>query len=343
MPPKLNKKPRIRRGKGIVPKGPHRLFVRPWDGVPSMVDGFAMLRGIENKYGKIKAFKFIRDGEVPSTYFSYFWVELEDRSKSVEAASTVLQVPIPEVERKRPGGIGIADLQPFLRPSHGSEEDSQEWRGVTERMADEVDEQKWGNRIYDIRLEHSGIRTTRDPPLTVQKHFILTKAFVKWGGFSSSSNEGSAGLSTTPMLDHVLERGSHLVKTDNPATTAAGDQVLSPPPGEPHKPFNHNFDEPIRPAETQIFATSHAEKVSSAQPQSLLTMQREGKLLSRKQKALLQAAAISRTPLPKAPAEANEEQDSMEAEAASEPRIETGEERKQFQDKVWNLVKGKWF
>jgi len=43
-----------------------RVFVRPWDGVPSMLDGFAMLRGIENKYGKIKAFNFVRVSFAPA-------------------------------------------------------------------------------------------------------------------------------------------------------------------------------------------------------------------------------------------------------------------------------------
>lgn len=60
MPPKLNKK-KVTPNDGVGTKNiPRRLFVRTWDGVPSMPDGFAMLRGIEKKYGKIKTFKFIR-------------------------------------------------------------------------------------------------------------------------------------------------------------------------------------------------------------------------------------------------------------------------------------------
>jgi len=182
MPPRLNKKTRILNNRVVTKSGPPRIFVRPWDGVPSMPDGFAMLRGIENKCGKIKAFKFLRvsllhlrsldsdglncspvspffivqDGELPSTYFSYFWVELEDPSRYSDAASTALQIPIPEVERKRPGGVGIVDLQPFLQPSPGAQEELQEWRGVTERMVDEVDERKRKNKVYDLRLEPSG-------------------------------------------------------------------------------------------------------------------------------------------------------------------------------------------
>lgn len=98
----------------------------------------------------------VQDGEIPSTYFSYFWVELEDPSRYSGAGTTVLQVPVPEVERTKPGGIGIADLQPFLRPSLETQEETQEWRGVTERMVDEVDESKRKNRVYDLRLEPAG-------------------------------------------------------------------------------------------------------------------------------------------------------------------------------------------
>ena len=92
---------------------------------------------------------------MPSAYFSYFWVELEDPSRHSDTGATVLQIPVPEVERKRPGGIGIADLQPFLRPSLEAQEETQEWKGVTERMVDEVDESKRKDKVYDLRLESS--------------------------------------------------------------------------------------------------------------------------------------------------------------------------------------------
>jgi hypothetical protein len=60
MPPKFDKRTPARSDKLNIRKGPPRIFVRPWDGVPSMLDGFAMLRGIESKYGKVKAFRFVR-------------------------------------------------------------------------------------------------------------------------------------------------------------------------------------------------------------------------------------------------------------------------------------------
>ena len=83
-------------------------------------------------------------------------MELEDPSRYSGATTTVLQIPIPEVERKKPGGISLSDLQPFLRPPPGAQGEAQEWSGVTERMVDEVDESKRKNKMYDLRLEPSG-------------------------------------------------------------------------------------------------------------------------------------------------------------------------------------------
>jgi len=162
---------------------------------------------------------------------------------------------------------------------------------------------------------------------------------MKWGGFASSSSQETTGPSTRPIFDGIIEHGSLLIK-NNPLATSAEDKAPPPPPEEPHKPFNHEFDEPVNSTGTQTSASSQAGK-ASAKPQSLLTIKREGKHLSRKQKALLQAAAISRTPLPNL--EEKEEQRAEKAEAASEPRMETDEEKKQFQSRVWDLVKGKWF
>lgn len=102
------------------------------------------------------SFHITQDGEIPSTYFSYFWVELQDPSKYSDAATTVLQIPVPKVERRKPGGVGIADLQPFLRPPLEAQDEAHEWTGVTERMVDEVDESKRTTKVYDLRLEPSG-------------------------------------------------------------------------------------------------------------------------------------------------------------------------------------------
>ena len=187
--------------------------------------------------------------------------------------------------------------------------------------------------------------------LDPRKYYLLTEAFVKWGGFASSPSQAATGSSTTPTFDDLIERGSKVVRINRPAPTITveKDELPPPPPEEPYKPFNHDFDEPTRSTETQTSASASTEKAPPTKSKSLLTMQREGKRLSKKQKALLQAAAISRTPLPNlgekalAGGKEKKEREAKETEAASESGMETDEEKKQFQSKVWDLVRTKWF
>jgi len=168
---------------------------------------------------------------------------------------------------------------------------------------------------------------------------------VEWGGFGPSPSQATTGPSTTPTFDNIIKRGSWTVRTSRPIATVE-DETPPPPAEEPHKPFNYDFDEPVRSMKIRSPVPSQEGKASSAQPQSLLTMQREGKRLSKKQKTLLQAAAMSRTPLPNLEenisAGGKEEREVKgDAKVASEPGMET-DEKKQFQNKVWNLVRGKW-
>lgn len=40
--------------------GKQSLYIRPWDGVTSMPEAFAILRSLEHKYGKFKYYQFLR-------------------------------------------------------------------------------------------------------------------------------------------------------------------------------------------------------------------------------------------------------------------------------------------
>ena len=178
---------------------------------------------------------------------------------------------------------------------------------------------------------------TQAPDTRYQSHF--TEAFIRWGGFSSPSSRETTNSSITPTLDNLLEPGSQPVEAENPAAPVE-EEAPPPPPEEPFKPFNHEFDEPVRFKESETPVHSRATATPS-KPQPLWARQRDGKPLSNKQKALLQAAAISRTPLPSLKEEPLAR--AKQAEADSGPKMETEEEKKQFQNKIWDLVKRKWF
>ena len=188
-----------------------------------------------------------------------------------------------------------------------------------------------------LEATHAAAQSRSFQVLDMQKLRYLTRVFAKWGGFGPAPSQETTGPSTTPTLDHFVARGSRLIKTE-PLTSVAKDETPPPPPEEPHKPFNFEFDEPVHSTETQTSASPQAGKGPSTKPQSLLTMQREGKSLSKKQKTLLQAAAISRTPLAAAT-----QKEAQKAKAASEPRMEAIEEKKQIRDGVWKMLRSSWF
>lgn len=192
-----------------------------------------------------------------------------------------------------------------------------------------------------LEATHAAAQSRSFQVLDMQKLHYLFKVFAKWGGFGPAPSQGTTGPSTTPTLDNFVTRGSQFIKAERP-TPVAENKTPPPPPEEPHKPFNFEFDEPVHSTETQTSASPQAGKVPSTQPQSLLTMQREGKSLSKKQKTLLQAAAISRTPLP------NREEQTLaaatqKAKATSERKMETVEEKKQIRDGVWKMLRSSWF
>lgn len=209
--------------------------------------------------------------------------------------------------------------------------------------------------IYRISESSSTTPPIDIPPTRFQikdrhKHLQLTNAFVKWGGFASSPTlePEAAGASSRPTLDLLIQRAPSFLKTAWGSGVEKGDAQSVEE--EPHKPFNDDFDEPTHSTDIlQAPSPSQADKAPSRKSQSLLGMQREGKQLSKKQKALLQAAAISRTPLSSyeekvfTEGEEKEERESNDSEAGQGPGTEMDEERKRIHNKVWELVRTKWF
>ena len=139
------------------------------------------------------------------------------------------------------------------------------------------------------------------------------------------------------MFDLLLERAPRSTKIERPPIQEAP-RVEE----EPRKRFNYEFDEPVHPTEAVAPVPPRTDEVPPAGSRSLLTMRREGKRLSNKQKALLQAAAISRTPLPKIEERPLSETKEKE-EGQSNHGTEIDEEKKKIHSRVWELVRSKWF
>lgn len=130
------------------------IFVRPWDGISSMVELYAIIRGLERHFGRIREYQVGRvslpshelscftcehgiraphapeganhtlfsaqDTNVPNIYLPYFWARFAD-SESMDRVPrdpTVLKIEVPLVNSTRQGGVGLDDLYRLLKPQN---------------------------------------------------------------------------------------------------------------------------------------------------------------------------------------------------------------------------------
>ncbi|KAH9927832.1 uncharacterized protein B0H18DRAFT_1104001 [Fomitopsis serialis] len=101
-----------------VPPEETTIFVRPWDGIQTMPELLAMIRGLERRYGRIREYEVMRDYDFRSLYIPYFWINFEDTASLERTPETphLLKVDTPVVDLARSGGIGLEDLQGLLNP-----------------------------------------------------------------------------------------------------------------------------------------------------------------------------------------------------------------------------------
>lgn len=113
------------------------VFIRPWEGISSMPELLAIVRGLERHYGRIREYGVARvsdpsifhasgltllfvtkDFDVNFQYLPYFWVNFEDPASfaRVPEAPSLLKLDVPRIDLARPGGIGLEDLQGLLQP-----------------------------------------------------------------------------------------------------------------------------------------------------------------------------------------------------------------------------------
>jgi len=342
-----------------------------------MPDAYAILRGIERKYGKIRSFKLMRDSESAANYLPYFWAEL-DKPENFKG-NEVIQVLAPDIDRRRPGGPGLDDLEGLLAPPDPIKvEQVEEWQSVTDRMVHEAQSRQPKKPKYiDVKIQLSATeQRSQSQPYSQNDQFLISDAFLKWGGFSSTS------VTDSTNLEKVLKKSRTVVeehKSDLAELEEQGldnvDLVEEPIPA-PEPVFNYEFDEPViveeqarvlpQPERTQI-----ASKVSLSQ--SIKEKSQQGIPLTKRERMLMKTALLPRTPspstkeripsatekvplvqpvvietkdteAPKVKEEIKAEtKDEKQAAVPEEQKLQTDEDRKGFQDKLLRLVGGKWF
>ncbi|KAJ7686509.1 hypothetical protein B0H17DRAFT_1332747 [Mycena rosella] len=162
--------------------GRRSLALRCLDEITSPLDALAIVRTVERRFGRVAEYRFQRDMEVTSRYQYLVNIAFWDPAaySRVPKGPIVLQTALsPDNPNLLPGGVGLADVAPFLEAKDWTDND------LTEEFKDQPLQD--GSRIIQFRVEHFN-RFQKDsvaPPEYVQRFdYSLSSSFVRWGGFA---------------------------------------------------------------------------------------------------------------------------------------------------------------
>ncbi|OJA18864.1 hypothetical protein AZE42_05229 [Rhizopogon vesiculosus] len=147
-----------------------------------MVDAFTVIRGVERKFGRIREYRFIRDGEVDSEYQMLCWASFtsEDSMNLIPESGINLSVAAPMQDPTIPnGGPGLEHLQGLFEALDGDSPsslvNSTEGPSNKPRMI-ELNVQR---AATDLRFHGE----TSPLNLTKAKKRAIGHSFYEWGGF----------------------------------------------------------------------------------------------------------------------------------------------------------------
>ncbi|GJE94642.1 hypothetical protein PsYK624_108130 [Phanerochaete sordida] len=122
-----------RTGRSSAQFGAHRdenkdmthVYIRPADGVKSTREAYAILRGLERRYGRLKWYRMFRDTEVSDFYQPYIFAQFdsEEALAAIPLGRQTVPLEIPIFERAQTGGISLEDLRDLLHPADKVEND----------------------------------------------------------------------------------------------------------------------------------------------------------------------------------------------------------------------------
>ncbi|KAM5545042.1 hypothetical protein V8D89_001153 [Ganoderma adspersum] len=178
------------------------VYVRTWDDIGSMPEFFAVLRGVEKRFGPVREFRVARDPDITTKYHSYFMLEFADDAafERIPANGTNIKVAVPVVKKDLPGGLGLGDLQGLLEPQERDPDlatDAPEGApgsapglGLYGTPISVVDGADRPTRVVEVVVQ----RAKRDAAPTPRQRSLFANrafgpAFFEWGGFYAPTPE----------------------------------------------------------------------------------------------------------------------------------------------------------
>ncbi|EKM53604.1 uncharacterized protein PHACADRAFT_260044 [Phanerochaete carnosa HHB-10118-sp] len=349
------------------------LYIRPWDGITSTPQAYAILRAIERRYGRLKHYTFRRDHEASDMYQPYFFAEFEsgESLEMLPLGRQTIQLEIPIYDRTPSGGIGLQDLRGLLRPENRLEGELVPEASVITRMAAETAsksdavEEKPTTRVVDVWIERSdrkkpAVFTTFS--LTKYKRNMVCKAFAEWGGFyepplpPQPQSEEDRLFSPPPpppkpevkrkYMDAVLSEWLPKIEAERRELEALRKEVTSQAELEA-------FIAAQEPAETDVpeDASTHVvEAAPEPEPEPELEPELEPepakpvqpRIGKKRERLLTLARQNARTPLPETLKPLSLEQRERKKLEKEQKSADEEQIKSTVRERLWKLMGGKW-
>ncbi|KAG1794397.1 uncharacterized protein HD556DRAFT_1370041 [Suillus plorans] len=192
-----------------------------------MVDAFAVIRGMERKFGRIREYRFIRDGEVNSEYQMICWAafQSEDSMSLIPEGGITMNVMAATQDPTIPeGGPGLEHLQGLfdVKDTDSSSPSTYSPEGPsTHPRLIELNVQRAAS---DLRFNGD----SRPLNLTKGRRIEIGQRFYEWGGFYplkplyTSSPFASPSEEPPPTPDHekmriALNKWSQILERPDPS------------------------------------------------------------------------------------------------------------------------------
>lgn len=192
-----------------------------------MVDAFAIIRGIERKFGRIREYRFLRDGEVSSEYQMLCWAafQSEDSISLVPEKGITMNVLAATQDPTIPeGGPGLKDLQGLLDPKDVDSSSLSTYSAEDPSKQPRLIEINVRRALNDLRFNGDSSPLN----LTKGRRVAIGHSFYEWRGFYplkplyTSSPFASPSEEPSPAPDHeqmriALNKWSQILERPDPS------------------------------------------------------------------------------------------------------------------------------
>ncbi|OSC98393.1 hypothetical protein PYCCODRAFT_1375186 [Trametes coccinea BRFM310] len=324
-----------------IEQQPNTIYVRAWDEIDSMPALFALVRGLEKRFGRIREFRVTRDYDISTSYANFFIAEFADPDAidRVPTKGTHIKVEVPVVPKHRPGGVGLDQLQGLLQaedfdPSLATDGVN---KPVIKPFETAEEEDSKPTRVVELIIERSkGYKADPRDRIRSRHAGQFGVAFYQWGGFyRPSADEPPVPKAMQEALAKWQRKADSRFKPADHASAPAGDSSRDVEAialdgnhtleSAEHSPEGQEVQASAssREADPVVVSSASDEPQNSSEAPSAEDQPQRPKRLSQREKILMLARMHAKTPLGDVKAQ---EEKQIEEEQARARAVEAAKE-----------------